>query len=298
MHSFGWSEQKGCAVKKLLRFYLLDLRKGLVSQWKRILICAVLITFLLVLNVGYIDFYISNTPEAADSFRLTFGDLSLSLFAGIDFYYPGSGVPFVLPVEWMFLILLVLYITLDYPLSDLYSVGVNSLIAGSSRSMWWLAKCLWVITSVMVFYCIILLLVLFITLVSSGILSFQIHSEVPQALAFNVGNLKEAPWDVMTFFIVVPVFLCSLASLQLFMSLLIRPVPSFVCMAIVLFLSAYCSTDFLAGEYLMAARSSVFIVDGFSPGIGIVFAVLLGLWSVLFGILFFSQQDILGKEKT
>ena len=285
-------------MKNLLRFYLLDLRKGLVFQWKRILLCSVLVAGLIVLNAAYIDFYISNIPEVSDSFRLTYGDLFLSLFAGIDFYYPGSGIPFVLPVEWMFLILLVLYITLDYPLSDLYSVGANSLVAGSSRSMWWLAKCLWVITLVMVFYCIILLLVLFITLASGGILSFQIHSEVPQVLAFNVGNLKEAPWDVVAFFTAVPVVLCSLASLQLFMSLLIHPVPSFVCIAIVLFLSAYCSADFLVGEYLMAARSSVFISGGFSFGIGIFFAMLLGLWSILFGTLFFSQQDILGKEKS
>ena len=297
MHSFGWSEEEGCAVKKLLRFYLLDLRKGLISQWKRILVCVVLIAGLLVLNMAYIDFYISNAPEATTSFRLTFGDLLLSLFTGIDFHYPSSGVPFVLPVEWMFLVLLILYVTLDYPLSDLHAVGINSLVMGSSRGMWWLAKCLWIITLVVVFYFIILALTLFITLTSDGILSFQIHPEVPQALAFNVGNLIEAPWDMGVFLIAIPVVLCSLALVQLFLSLLIQPVISFACMTVILFLSAYCSTEFLIGEYLMAARSNVFIADGLSPEIGIVFAMLLGLWSVLFGILFFSQQDILGKEK-
>ncbi len=284
-------------MKKLIKFYLSDLRKGLLFQWKRIAVCGIIIAGLLVLDEAYLNYSLNLRLDNSVVLQPTLGDLLLSLFAGIDFYYPGNAVPFSLPVAWMFLILMIMYLALDYPTADLNSVGVNSLVLGSSRNLWWFSKCLWVISTVLVFCAIILLLSFLVTVSCGGALTLVAHSETPQILAFNMANLGEAPWDTERFLFSIPIILVALALVQLFLSQILRPIPGFACLAVLVFLSAYYDNSLLLGEYLMAARSSVYVLDGFSPEVGSLYAAMVGLWAALFGALFFSQQDILGKDQ-
>ena len=251
-------------MRRLARFYFLDIRKGLLFQWKRFLVGAFLVAGITVLNAVYIDYCIGLAPaQDFGSFRVSSGDLLVSLCAGMDFYYPNQSMPFPLPVAWMFLILLFLSLTLDYPLSDLNSVGSSCLVVGSSRVMWWLAKCLWVVTVVFACCLVAVALVSVLTFANGGVLSLSAHAEVLRLFSFNPESLKGAPWDMGMFFAVFFIVLCSFALLQLFLSLLTHPVVGFSRMAVLLFLSAYFDSGYLLGEYLMAARSSVFVGGGF-----------------------------------
>lgn len=139
-------------MSKVFRCLVLDLKKGTISQWKRYLVCFIAILGLLYINDVYISW--SAPFYGADSFSTlspSLGELIISLYGGMDFYYPDSGMPFSMPVEWMFVVLLVLFLSLDYPLSDLSSTGQNALVMSSSRTAWWLAKCFWVLFTVIIF---------------------------------------------------------------------------------------------------------------------------------------------------
>lgn len=284
-------------MSKVFRCLVLDLKKGTISQWKRYLVCFIAILGLLYINDVYISW--SAPFYGADSFSTlspSLGELIISLYGGMDFYYPDSGMPFSMPVEWMFVVLLVLFLSLDYPLSDLSSTGQNALVMSSSRTAWWLAKCFWVLFMVIIFCFIVLLAALLITLCMGGSLSLDISSTFPSILAFNTSNLTTPAWNIGSFLVAVPIWLCALCLVQLFLSLAIRPLPAFGCIAVFLFLSAYYANPLLPGEYLMAARSAIFLMDGYQTITGLVFALVLAGWAIVSGIFTFKQCDFYGKE--
>ena len=283
-------------MRKIFRCLLLDLKKGMLSQWKRYLVCFLAVFGISFLNMFYMGWWITYNDPDNTTVLLSLGDSLAALFAGIDFYYPSSGMPFSLPVEWMFIILLALYVTLDYPLADLNTVGQNTLVTSASRSAWWLAKCFWVVISVLIFCLIVIVASCLATVCTGGVISFEIYSQIPLVLEFNTTSLLAAPWDIMPFLFVIPVMISAICLVQLYFSLLLRPIPGFGLMAIMLFFSAYCSNVLLPGEYLMAARCNLFIIDGYQVTIGFIFGFLLIVWAVLSSLFVFKRRDLLGGE--
>lgn len=286
-------------MKQMIRYFVLDIRKGTVMKWRLYAAYFLLVLGLSFLNETYYEWSILFGPDnAMTSFPLSLGDLLIVLFAGRDVYYPTSGMPFWLPVSWMFIVLMALYLTLDYPSFDLRSVGTNTLVRGKSRTAWWIGKSLWVIASVLLFCLLVLLAAVVVVVINGGELSLGVHTELPQVLGFNLAGLTGSPWDVGLFLLSIPVLLCSLCLVQMFLSFVIHPLPSFGCMAVILFLSAYFDLELLPGEYLMAARNAIFEVGGFRTEIGLVFAFALGVWATMCGALIFRYRDLFGKEQS
>lgn len=284
-------------MTQVIRYFAIDMRKGTVSQWRRFAFCLAAVFILAVLNQVYCCWFIAFGSDGGAAIKpLSFGESFVVLFSGMDFYYPGNGVPFSLPVEWMFVVLLALFLTLDYPLSDLEAVGANALVAGGSRSAWWVAKCLWVLAGVVAFCCSVFVAVALATLVMGGGFSLDIRADLLVALAFDTGGLTASSWDIVPFFVSVPLLLCALCLVQLLLSFIVRPLVGFGCMAALLFCSAYYANVLLPGEYLMAARSVVFLVDGYQIATGVLLAFLLGAWAMVSGLLLFRERDICRKD--
>ena len=68
------------------------------------------------------------------------GDVLLYNFGGMEKYKMSMENVFQFPVTWMLLFVMILFVTLSYPMNNLCGFGNKLLIKGKSRVKWWLSK--------------------------------------------------------------------------------------------------------------------------------------------------------------
>lgn len=265
-------------------------------QWKKYLITyIVFIVFSVIhyLDIGIINLsnpqYLINPP--------TWGDYLLSLVCGSSKFDPSApGAIFQMPVLWVIIFLSVLFITLYYPYDDLMGWGKTALILSGNRSSWWFSKCIWVIVSVFCYIFTLFAATFTVAALSGAELSFRISEYLPVTLGFDNPILLSPPWyigKILIGFIVVIIALCII---QLFFSLILKPIFSFILISAYTVASTYYQSPFLIGNFAIAARSEFFVTDSVNFSSGILICIwLIGL-SILIGNLVFGNMDILNKE--
>ena len=229
--------------------------------------------------------------------ELTFGDYAINVFWGMKEYVYDPRDPFTYPALWMLTILLVAYFSISFPYKDLMGVGKHLLVASGSRYLWWFSKCIWVLLSILVFFLTAAAALVLWTLLTGGTLSFDISPGLPALLGVDEFLLKPWPWDVRAFFVSMILIITSLCLAQLLVSLILRPLFSFMLIVSVLLMSAYFQSPFLLGNFTMGARSAVFLTSGIDPYQGIVVGLCLCIGVTVTGALVFKQMDILNREK-
>lgn len=127
-------------VRSFARLLASDIRYGLGSAVVPRLIIVVVVA-LLVLFLSY-TVVLTRLPHLEGSISL--GEAILCAYRGILPYVPTPGIPFEFPMEWFALLLVIAYVTVDYPFRDLDGMGSHMIVASHSRWAWWLAKCAWV----------------------------------------------------------------------------------------------------------------------------------------------------------
>lgn len=274
---------------RFLRLFKFDIRNGVVRFWYRYAIVLVFFVLSAVPLWSMSEFY----GMSAES--LTYGDYLVHAFAGMKEYVYDPRNPFNFPALWMLAFLLVAYLTLSYPYGDLMGSGRHELVGAGSRSTWWCSKCCWVVVSVLLFYAVAALGIALFVAISGGVFSLSLSAELPSALDFG-NDWLAGPWDSAGLFFLFPSMTVALCLLQLMISLAAKPIPSFLCTIALLFFSAYFKSPFLPGNYLMAARSEVFIVSGMPIMGGFVAALIIAIFSILCGKLIFRKMDIMEKE--
>lgn len=71
------------------------------------------------------------------------GDILLYNFGGMPKYVLSAEKVFEFPVIWTVFLVLILFATLSYPMTNLHGFGNKVLVKGQNRIKWWLSKCLW-----------------------------------------------------------------------------------------------------------------------------------------------------------
>ena len=278
------------------KFLRSDMKSGVLMQWKKYLITYfIFIVFSIIhyLDIGIINLsnpqYLINPP--------TWGDYLLSLVCGSSKFDPSlAGTIFQLPVLWVILFLSVLFITLYYPYDDLMGWGKTALILSGSRSSWWFSKCIWVIVSVFCYIFTFFAATFTVASLSGAELSFRISEYLPADLGFDNTILISPPWQIGKLLVGFVAVIIALCLIQLFLSLLIRPIFSYILVSAYVVASAYFQSPFLLGNYAMAARSELFVTDNVNFSSGILICIWSVGISVLIGNLVFGHMDILSKE--
>ena len=170
---------------KLIRY---DIKVGFASTLKRYL-AALLLFPLMLLNFWLEATAVNNAAlqngDLQGVVRGSFGDLMLYTFGGMQKYIPEPGVAFQFPAFWMLLYLLLAYITLYYPFNDLEESGQNILVRSGGRRLWWFSKCIWNVSSVIVFFLLGWLVMLVGTLLMGGSMSMELSSGMQAVLRLN-----------------------------------------------------------------------------------------------------------------
>lgn len=271
-----------------LIFY--DLRNGLLRCWKKYLI-----SFFLF-NLFYLDLYFKWGNSKLNRSDLSLGDYILYPIAGMKVYIPNAREPFIFPVLWIIIFMLIFYIVLYYPFLDLCGFGKNILVNSRKRSLWWLSKCVWVISSVITYFAIACITAILFSIAANAKSSLNINHTLLMMFGIRDIDLVSSQNNVILAALLLILVAISLCLMQLTISLFIKPLYSFSLTVSLLLFSAYCKTPLLIGNYAMPIRLNIWIKNGLAPMDGIWFSIIVSLVSITVGYCYFNSIDIMNKE--
>lgn len=275
-------------IYKLLRY---DVKQGfLQNKFKLAGIAGIAL-------VSCIQFYMykNNFYYKSPAPKGTCMDYLLFLLGGMRKYDPGIESSFIFPVRWLIFHVFVLYATLYYPCRDLLSpVGNVLIIKAQSRGLWWVSKCIWNLLFIISSYMIVFIVNILFCVVAGENISFGITPQLVKEV-MGADMILQGAMPALSFYIVLMPMMVSAAIslLEMFFTMLLRPVFSFGILVILLLTSAYWVSPGLIGNYAMPIRSSYLMEQGVSFSSGIIFCSLLSILCVIAGIRYFRKYDIL-----
>ena len=281
------------------RIFALDVRRSLLGRWKRFsvaLLFFILVTF--ACKISFSNAYLQS-PELTPFATPTLGDFLLYAFGGCDLYIFDLDRPFAIPFQWLLLILLAIYINFDLTEESSAGVNVQLLLRAGDKKQYWLSKILCITISTSLYFVLGVIVTLGCGSALGGVSSLEIDN-----LILNVMNLssmvpREAtspafiPTLLMVWFAILTITL-----LQQLISLFIKPIGSFLVMAVFLFLSAYFMKPFFFGNYAMMIRNALLCEGGVDTAEGILILSLVSLASIAGGCVVYDRKDILSKGES
>ena len=275
---------------KFIKTVKFDFKYGILKRWYTYLIYAVLSVS------ACADFFFRLKSFDITAFSL--GDCLFYFYSGINEYIPKPDEPIQIPYLFLLLNLLVCYFNVHYMSDDLSGLGQYVICRSGKRRSWWLSKCLWNFTSVLIYFSLSFFIVFLFSVFSHAELSLRISESMNLICPVSDGQYPIDQWGigVLQLFL-LPMLVCSAVSmLQMFISLFVRPLISYVFSVIIYFSSMYKLSALLLGNYAMILRSDKVTVNGVSSLFGIVFSVSLILLSVVCGAIYFKNYNILIRE--
>lgn len=281
------------------RIFALDVRRSLLGKRKRFsvaLLFFVLVTF--ACKISFSNAYLQS-PELTPFAMPTLGDFLLYAFGGCDLYIFDLDRPFAIPFQWLLLILLAIYINFDLTEESSAGLNVQLLLRAGDKKQYWLSKILCITISTSLYFMLGVIVTLGCGSALGGVFSLEIDN-----LILNVMNLssmvpREAtspafiPTLLMVWFAILTITL-----LQQLISLFIKPIGSFLVMAVFLFLSAYFMKPFFFGNYAMMIRNTLLCEGGVDAAEGILILSLVSLASIAGGCVVYDRKDILSKGES
>ncbi len=242
-----------------------------------------------------VNFYI-NVVDSVDCQDVTYANILFFLFCGKEPFNPDIETAFVFPVIWLLIFLYAAFITLDYPYRDLMENGIQVLIRVNNRKDWWLSKCVWVCLSTLLYFGLIYLGVL----VACCLLNINISMSYAFWINENILNMQlvslELEEVIMLLFVLPVMTSLTVNYIQLFLSLLLDRVYSFLFSAVLLFASTYFLFPMAIGNYSMIKRSIYCNVDGVTIGEGIIVNAILIIVTIVVGGIGIKKMDIMKKN--
>lgn len=281
------------------RIFALDIKRAILGRWKRFSVA--LLFFVLVAfacKISFSNAYLQS-PELTPFATPTLGDFLLYAFGGCDLYIFDLDRPFAIPFQWLLLILLAIYINFDLTEESSAGLNVQLLLRAGDKKQYWLSKILCITISTSLYFMLGVIVTLGCGSALGGVSSLEIDN-----LILNVMNLssmvpREAtgpafiPTLLMVWFAILTITL-----LQQLISLFIKPIGSFLVMAVFLFLSAYFMKPFFFGNYAMIIRNALLCEGGVDAAEGILILSLVSLASIAGGCVVYDRKDILSKGES
>ena len=193
-----------------------------------------------------------------------------------------------------------MYINFDLTEESSAGVNVQLLLRAGDKKQYWLSKILCITISTSLYFVLGVIVTLGCGFALGGVYYLEIDK-----LILNLMNLsymvhpREAtspafiPTLLMVWFAILTITL-----LQQLISLFIKPIGSFLVMAVFLFLSAYFMKPFFFGNYAMMIRNALLCEGGVDAAEGILILSLVSLASIVGGCIVYDRKDILSKGES
>lgn len=269
-----------------------DIVQGILHKWAKFLIPAGVALIAAVSFLWELAFVeeVRSTP--------TWMDHLCNLFSGMKVYDPTSGEPFQVPVLYLAVNVFVAFTIGNYPVNDLYDYAPQVLIRTKNRAQWWLGKCLWNVLSVGLFYFVLFVVTLIVTLVTGGVVSLTASDDILADFFGVTLEMINSGMLILTVFALPLLTSIAISLVQMVLMFCVKPVYSYLTVVVLLVSSAYFMTPFLPGNYAMLWRNNVWCEDGISTYIAIIVDLVVVIAAVVSGYFIFQKKDILDKSES
>lgn len=277
---------------KILKY---DLKNTIIKKYKNYILT--FFVFCWFLLDAYMRIFYSDIPIK----NVTVTEIVMFIFNGMKEFVPGSEEPFSFPIMWMVIFVLLLFFTLYYPYNDIMGYGKNVLIASTSRTAWWLSKCVTTICICIVYFFIAAMSILIFAFAFGLKFELTVKPEVfATLLRYGIPegfNLSPEPlYMVLTVFVLPFIFAIAMCLFQMLLTLIIRPFASIIVVTAIFMVSAYYVSPFMIGNYAMTQRSICFVSNGVDPVVGVIIMASIIVFSIVVSTVLFNRYEILEKE--
>lgn len=275
---------------KIMKMLKRDMKQGTLRHWCRYLVIPVVV---ILMSSGLAAYVARLYADRAIGGEGTIVDYYLYIMQGMSIYHFSPESIFEIPITWFMLHIGMAYVTAYYPYQDFTEYGKTTLLAGASRTKWWLSKMLWCMISTLLYYVVIMLSCAIVAL-AYGAKAELSYSEDLLASLFGDAVFYTDGKELVLLAVVVP-FLVSvmLLELQMLLGFLVTPVISFAISCGVYIVSAYYTCWWLPGSYTMWQRSSYISYEGVRPDSGLLLAGFGILCVAIVGTMYFREKDVL-----
>lgn len=227
-------------------------------------------------------------------------NLALIVAGSAPFEYR-PGIMFTPPLGWLLLQLLMLYLSLPYPLRDLMGMG-QQMVLREGRSAWWIAKCAWVLVSVLFYVLLLLITASAWTLAHRQAFSAEIHMASMELAGADFQEAAEGAPVVaggLPFLFGAFLSAIALALFQLAASLIGRARIAFCGSLVILIASAFAQSPVLPGNLAMLARWEGLLGNGVPLLPSVACACSLASFSAIGGFMWFRRMDLIrGRDRS
>lgn len=222
-------------------------------------------------------------------------DYFLHVFAGLKPFNLMGNDKFQLPITWFLINMILFYFTGKYPYSEIYNNhGANVLMRGGSRNKWFLSKWMWSLLCVLIYYFVAYIFVLLFCFIAQVPISFKAQQMDYKDMLSPMIDCTML--DTVELMILPIISSMAAVSVQLLISLILKPLLGFAFMAVLYISSAYYFTPFLIGNCSMLARNSVFYIGGITFRQTVIISLIMMAVSLIIGLFVFYRQDIMGRK--
>lgn len=267
---------------KIVKMFLFDVKNGVLGK-----------TALLISPVILAVFFIMGARNSLAYFRdsLTYGELLVYVYGGMQPYEPSFGDPFAFPLIWLCVSLICSYLILHYPIEDLHGYGTKVVVHSKMRVGWWLCKCAWCIVSTLLYHLLIIAVLTLGALFFHMEMRSDIRPDVLAALYPQLTCTASPALSAGVIFSCLMVFV-ALNLLQMLLLLFTKPVIAYLPCCVCLLSSAYYMAPYFIGNYAMSARSAAVLTGGFPWQTGVWISFGLSALFIIIGAVRFKRYDI------
>jgi len=202
---------------------------------------------------------------------------------------------FKIPFEWLSLNLFIAFLTGNYTTYELYGFGQQLLIRTHKKSLWIASKYFYGVYTVVLVYFIGYLIMLIFSLACGGNLNFLPNIE----FCWNEYGVDFSKISRAVFFkaaIIQPIMVSiAVTFIQITLSWILKPIISYLFVAIYFIASAYFQSYILIGNHSMLLRNLIFKANGLDGNICVVIDITIICTVLGIGIMVFKNCDIVKK---
>lgn len=277
-----------------------DMKQGVLKN-KRLLFVPILCFF----ECMYYDNWMLIASSGRPFGKPNLPDLFIMLFRGSDpiSKIADRDVKADLPYFWIAILVFAVFIGFEYMHDDLTQFGVQVITRCRKRSSWWYSKCLWCAVLSFVFYILVLATVVIYAALLGYKFTFENNYLITNTFAGASTVYKSSHiWEISTlnkvFLLAAPFMVVwTLNMLQMFLSLFIKPIYSFLISLVLIVAGTLSDTPLAFSRCSMLLYSNNYIDGAYDTRKGIIICLIIIASAIAAGMCFFKKANILPDKE-